>query len=91
MLKVPPGLMIVQIRWSCFSFTYNNADDSTETEHALGVSVGAGDIRVGEVYVISNNDNANYEEYPRILKNRLSHYLTASGTGLPVTAESITT
>lgn len=47
-----------------FEFTYNNADDTKETEHALSITCTAGSCTVGAVFVISNNDNTNYDSYP---------------------------
>jgi hypothetical protein len=47
-----------------FEFTYNNADDTTESTHALNITVSAGSASIGWIYDISNNDNAIYEGYP---------------------------
>ena len=47
-----------------FEFTYANADDTTESNHSLSVTVGAGSCSIGSIYDISNNDNANYDTYP---------------------------
>lgn len=47
-----------------FEFTYNNADDTTESTHALSITVSAGSASIGWIYDISNNDNANYDSYP---------------------------
>ena len=47
-----------------FEFTYNNADDTTESTHALSITVSAGSASIGWIYDISNNDNANYDTYP---------------------------
>ena len=45
-------------------FTFNNADDTTETEHALSITCTAGSCHIGAIYDISNNDNTNYDGYP---------------------------
>jgi len=45
-------------------FTFDNADDTAESNHSLSVSVGAGSCSIGYIYDISNNDNANYDTYP---------------------------
>ena len=45
-------------------FTYNNADDTAESNNALSITVSAGEACVGTVYDICNNDNAIYEGYP---------------------------
>ena len=44
-------------------FTYSNADDTTETEHALSITCSTGSCSIGSIYDISNNDNTNYESY----------------------------
>ena len=45
-------------------FTYNNADDTAESNHSLSITVNAGSCSIGSIYDISNNDNANYDTYP---------------------------
>lgn len=45
-------------------FTYNNADDTAESNNALSITVSAGEASVGRVYDILNNDNAIFEGYP---------------------------
>lgn len=45
-------------------FTYNNADDTTETEHAMTITCSAGSCSIGSIYDISHNDNTNYDSYP---------------------------
>lgn len=45
-------------------FTYANADDTAESNHALSITVSAGEASVGILYDICNNDNAIYEGYP---------------------------
>lgn len=45
-------------------FTYNNADDTAESNNALSITVSAGEVSVGNIYDILNNDNAIYEGYP---------------------------
>ena len=45
-------------------FTYNNADDTVESNNALSITVSAGEACVGNIYDIVNNDNAIYEGYP---------------------------
>lgn len=46
-------------------FTYNNADDTAESDHTLSITVSSGgEACVGLVYDICNNDNAIYEGYP---------------------------
>jgi len=67
-------------------FTFNNADDTIETNHALSVTC-TGEAHVGEVYVISNNDNANYDEYPSDGKPPVTtiggkHYWTPGNEGI---------
>ena len=47
-----------------FEFTYDNADDSAESTHALSITVNAGSCSPGIIYDISNNDNTNYDTYP---------------------------
>ena len=47
-----------------FEFTFNNADDTAESNHSLSVTVGTGSCAIGTIYDISNNDNANYDTYP---------------------------
>ena len=47
-----------------FEFTYNNADDTQETSHALQITVTAGSCSIGEAYSISNNENTNWDSYP---------------------------
>ncbi len=47
-----------------FEFTYNNTDDTAESNHTLSITVSAGEASVGIVYDICNNDNAIYEGYP---------------------------
>ena len=47
-----------------FEFTYDNADDTVESTHALSITVNAGSCSPGTIYDISNNDNANYDTYP---------------------------
>jgi hypothetical protein len=47
-----------------FEFTFDNADDTAESNHSLSVSVGSGSCSIGTIYDISNNDNANYDTYP---------------------------
>lgn len=51
-----------------FEFTYNNADDTTESSHALSITVNAGSCSPGRIYDISNNDNTNYDTYPANMK-----------------------
>ena len=53
-----------QAQVELFEFTYNNADDSAESSHALSITVNAGSCSPGSIYDISNNDNANYDSYP---------------------------
>ncbi len=45
-------------------FTYNNADDTAESNNALSITVSAGSASVGNIYDIINNDNAIFEGYP---------------------------
>jgi len=45
-------------------FTYNNADDTAESNNALSITVSAGEASIGNIYDILNNDNAIYEGYP---------------------------
>ena len=45
-------------------FTYNNADDTVESNNALSITVSAGSASVSRVYDILNNDNAIFEGYP---------------------------
>ena len=47
-----------------FEFTYNNADDTALSTHALEITVTAGSCSVGEIFDISNNANDNYDTYP---------------------------
>ena len=47
-----------------FEFTYDNADDTAESSHALSITVNLGTCSIGTIYDISNNDNANYDTYP---------------------------
>lgn len=47
-----------------FEFTYNNADDTIETSHALEITVTAGSCSIGQAYSIANNDNAAWDSYP---------------------------
>ena len=39
-----------------FSWEYDNADDSQETQHALSIACTAGQIRVGNMYVEATRD-----------------------------------
>ena len=45
-------------------FTYNNADDTAESNNALSITISAGEASIGNIYDIANNDNAIYEGYP---------------------------
>jgi len=45
-------------------FTYNNADDTAESNNALSITISAGEASIGYVYDICNNDNAIFEGYP---------------------------
>ena len=45
-------------------FTYNNADDTAESNNALSITISAGEACVGIVYDSLNNDNAIYEGWP---------------------------
>lgn len=47
-----------------FEFTYNNADDTSESQHALRVTVNAGACSIGETYSNLDVDNTNYDTYP---------------------------
>ena len=47
-----------------FEFTFANTDDTTESTHALSITVSAGSASIGWIYDISNNDNTNYGTYP---------------------------
>jgi len=44
-------------------FTFANADDTAESEHALNLTVTAGECSVGEIYVISHNENTIYDNF----------------------------
>lgn len=46
-----------------FSFEYNNADDSKETEHALSIQVTAGAIRAGCVWVEATTDSTIFDSW----------------------------
>lgn len=39
-----------------FDFTYNNSDDSQLTEHALNISVTAGELRAGQIKIEATSD-----------------------------------
>ena len=47
-----------------FEFTYNNADDTAESTHALSITVNSGTCSIGRIYDLAANDNANYDTYP---------------------------
>ena len=54
-----------------FEFEYNNADDTTETQHALNIQVTAGQIRVGNLWIEATRDQAVVESYDVGNKNRI--------------------
>ena len=39
-----------------FDITYNNSDDTTMTEHALNISVTAGELRAGQIRIEATSD-----------------------------------
>ena len=48
-----------------FEFTYENSDDTVETEHTLSINVTAGWLRAGICLISCGNDNiASWDEYP---------------------------
>ena len=61
-----------------FEFEYNNADDTTETEHSLRIEVTAGQIRVGNIWVEATRDATIVNSYPE--EQRFSSEFLVDGT-----------